>query len=246
EGSGAELDQLLAVDDPTTAEVRTLAAYLLWEARRASRGARSVSEGWSFAHASGSARLNAIRQFLEKHDHSLPIRASWLAWGSVASLAGNDVLTLARARDRLLERLYEQGLRPEQELPSFLRFGGQALGQRLRAIRQWMLELRETVGKCCERMDQWRLHKTEHGRTPECLDLIFAFGLARLGESAAAVELQDRAAKQLAGGDAFHQFLLRTYSLRIRQANDGKRSNRALPDSLLTYLKLKDPSQRHP
>src|SRR5262249_26695355 len=53
-------------------------------------------------------------------------------------------------------------------------------------------------------------------------------------------------AKQLAGGDAFHQFLLRTYSLRIRQANDGKRSNRALPDSLLTYLKLKDPSQRHP
>jgi hypothetical protein len=245
EENSPELNRLLAAADPTMAEVRELAALLLWTARHTSRGARSVGGGPFPANASGSARLNAVRQFLEQHDHTLPVRAAWLAWTSVVTLAGNDVLTLARARDRLLERLFQNGLRPEQELPSFLRFGGQALGQRLRAIRQWMLELRELVGKCCERMDNWRLYKTDHGTTPACLDLIFAFGLARLGESTAAAELQDRAAKQLAVEDAFYQFMLRAYTFRIRQANEGKLPTRSLPDAMLAYLELKEPSERH-
>lgn len=243
--STEKLDRLLAANDPTTGEVRSLAAYLLWASHRDHRGAGSLSDGSPLAHPSGSARLNAIRQSLEKHDHLLPIRAAWLAWTSVARLAGNDVLTLARARDRLLERLFQNGVRPEQELPSFLRFGGQALGQRFRAIRQWMLELRELVGRCFERMDKTRLIAIDHSKTPACLDLIFAFGLARLGESAAASELQERAAKQLAGGDAFHEFMLRAYSHRIRQAKDGKHPQGTLPNSFLAYLKLKDPSQRH-
>jgi hypothetical protein len=244
--SGIELDRLLAANDPSTGEVRSLAANLLWIAHRAAGGARIVDEGWSLAHVSGSARLNAVRLYLETHDHLLPVRAAWLAWASIAQLAGKDVLTLARTRDRLLERLYQEGLRPEQELPGFLRFGSRLHGPRLQAIRQWMLELRELVGKCCERMDSSRLIPIDHSMMPGCLDLIFAFGLARLGESAAAIELQERAAKLLATGGAFHQFLLRAYSLRVRQAKDGKQWYGALPDSILTYFQLQDPSERHP
>jgi hypothetical protein len=236
--NGPELDRLLQSGDPTTAEARQLVALLLWTVQHKKRAPR-------MGDSALTERMNAIRQFLEAHDPLLPIRAAWLAWTSLSSLAGGDVLALARARDRLLERLYQQGLRPEQELPTFLRFGGQALGHRFRAIGKWMLEMRELVGKCYERMDRSRLIPVDRGMTPACLDLIFAFGLARLGEISAAAELQDRAAKLLAKGNAFHQFMLRAYTFRIRQVSDGKVSTGTLPDALLAYLKLKDPSQRH-
>ena len=231
---GTELKCLLAVAEPTTAEMRGLAAFLLASARR-KKPLPAVVKG-----------LNTTRAYLEQHDHLLPVRAAWLAWASLATLAGNDVLTLARARDRLLERLYQNGLRPEQELPSFMRFGGQALTHRFRAICPWLLELREIAGQCCRRMDGERLIQTDRSQTPACLDLIFAFGLARLGESEAATRLQDRAAEQLRGSDEFHQFLYEAYSYRIRQVRAGKPAVGPLPDELLGYLKKKDTAQRMP
>jgi len=151
---------------------------------------------------------------------------------------------LARARDRLLDRLYRSGLRPEQELPSFLRFGGKALTHRFRTICLWLLELRELAGQCCRRMDTERLIQTDRGRMPACLDLIFAFGLARLGESEAAARLQDRAAQQLVGDGEFHRFLYEVYCHRIRQARAGRAAVGPLPDELLAYLKKKEPADR--
>lgn len=232
--SPADLDRLLAVADPTTAEVRALAAALWWVLSRPSPPAAVIE------------RLNVARQFLETHERLLPLRAAWLACTSAAKLAGGDVLALARARDRLLERLYQNGLRPEQELPSFLRFGGQTISHRYRAIRPWLTDLRELAGRCCQRMDNGRLIPTDRSQTPACLDLIFAFGLARLGETEAATRLQDRAAQQLGPGEAFHQFLLRAYGYRIRQTRDGKPSTGPLPDELLAYIAAKATSERLP
>jgi hypothetical protein len=232
--SDAALDGLLSTNDPTTAELRGLAACLLWAAQRRSPPPALIK------------RQSAIRHFLDTHDKLLPIRAAWLAWTSLATLAHGDVLAVARARDRLLERLYQNGLRPEQELPSFLRFGGQASGQRFRAIRDWLLKLRNLVARCCERMDAGRLIANDRSKTPACIDLIFAFGLARLGESEAASKLRERAQKLLADGEVFHQFLLGAYSYRIRQASEGSLPHGPLPDPLLAYLTTKEPSERHP
>jgi hypothetical protein len=234
ENEAVELDRLLNTGDPITAELRGLAAYLL------------RSAGSPVPSAALLDRLNAVRSFLEQHDQLLPLRAAWKAWGSLAVLAGNDVLTLARARDRLLERLYQNGLRPEQELPSFLRCGGQGHTDRFRSICPWLLHLRESAGECCKRMDDGRLVKTERSRTPACLDLIFAFGLARLGESEAASRLQDRAGEQLNTGEEFHRFLMAAYSYRIRQASTVKPRPGPLPDELLEYLKMKDTARRMP
>jgi hypothetical protein len=229
-----ELDRLLSTADPITAELRSLAAYLLGSAQRGAPSAALLE------------RLNSGRTFLEQHDHVLPLRAAWTAWNSLAVLAGNDVLTLARARDRMLERLYENGLRPEEELPAFLRYDGRGEAHRFRSICPWLLELRESAGECCKRMDDGRIVKTDRGRTPACLDLILAFGLARLGEMEAAGRLQERAGKQLNDGEEFHRFLFAAYSFRIRQARTGKPRLGPLPDELLEYLNIKDTSRRMP
>ena len=39
------------------------------------------------------------------------------------------------------QQSFNNGLRPEQDLPSFLRFAGQPTSQRFRAVRQWMNDL---------------------------------------------------------------------------------------------------------
>jgi hypothetical protein len=230
----AELDRLFALSDPTTAEARGLAAYLFQAASRP-KPPPALAE-----------RLNPARQFLEAHDRLLPVRAAWLAWTSVAQLAGGDVLALARARDRLLERLYQNGLRPEQELPSFLRLGGKANTHGFRAIGPWLLNLRELAERCCQRMDKGRLIQIDRSQTPACLDLVFAFGLARLGESEAAPRLQQRAALQLDTGDAFHEFVRRAFDYRIAQARGGLPPTGALPDELLAAVVQKAPSERLP
>jgi hypothetical protein len=237
-GQGSEaatsLDHLLAQPDPTTAEVRGLAAYLLKEAGR-STPPTALAE-----------RLNAVRHFLDAHDRLLPMRAAWLAWTSLARLAGGDVLALARARDRLLERLYQNGPRPEQELPSFLRFGNREVRRRSQSIGPWLRMLRDLVGRRCEHMDQGRLTPRDRSKTPACLDLVFAFGLTRLGEYEAAAQLQERAANQLTPGEEFHSFLLRCYGYRIGQAREGKPASGPLPDVFLDYHVWKGIHERGP
>ena len=115
--------------EPATADLRALAAYLTWAACQEP------------PPAALTPRLGPVSRFLEAHERLLPVRAVWLAWSHLRRLSGGDVLALARARDRLLERLYHNGLRPEQDLPSFLRFAGQPTSQRFRAVRQWMIDL---------------------------------------------------------------------------------------------------------
>ncbi|MFO0845591.1 MAG: hypothetical protein U0797_24935 [Gemmataceae bacterium] len=225
-----DLDRLLAIEEPATADLRALAAYLVHAAVQASPSPTLVE------------RLGPLSRFLEAHEKLLPVRAVWLAWSHLTLLSRGDVLALARARDRLLERLYHNGLRPEQDLPSFLRFAGQPTSQRFRAVRQWMVELSSLA-------QEWL--KADAGlpsataQTPAYVDLMFSFGLARLGENDAARDLLARARQALHGKDDAHTFLLSAYEYRIRQALDGKPHTGPLPDERLQELEIIERLQRY-
>jgi hypothetical protein len=223
--SGADLDRLLALTEPAAADVRALAAYVVWAARQQAPPAALLE------------RLNPAQRFLETHERLLPVRAVWLAWLHLVQMSHGDVLALARTRDRLLERLFQNGLRPELDLPGFLRFAGQPAGARFRAVRQWVLNL-------CDQAQYWVLEMKERSReaiTPAELtcgyiDLIFAFGLARLGEPDACRQLLQRAKKALDGQGEVASFLLQAFDYRIKQALEGKPHAGPLPNEQLEFL----------
>jgi hypothetical protein len=228
---GAELDLLLKLSDPDTADVRALAAYVFWA------GSQQAPP------ESLSQRLGKVGQFFEAHEAAVPVRAAWLAALGLHRLAGGDALGLARARDRLLERLFRIGLRPEQDLPSFLRFSGPAGNQRFRAVRQWLAEL-------CDRAREWvrdkgRIVAGEEPKTAAYADLFFAFGLAKLGETDACHRLRERAKAELGEAGVAHQFLLEAYEYRIRRALDGQPHAGPLPAEQMEYLALLIEDRKH-
>jgi hypothetical protein len=76
------------------------------------------------------------------------------------------------------------------------------------------------------------------------VDLIFAFGLARLGEGSAARELAQKAADALAAKrDVIHDILLAAYRYRIDQALSGKPHAGPLPAELLEWIHRFDASE---
>jgi cellulose synthase operon protein C len=225
-----DLDRLLNLAEPATADLRALAAYVTWAALE------------DAPPASLANRLGPVSRFLETHERLLPVRAVWLAWSHLTRLSSGDVLALARARDRLLERLFHNGLRPEQDLPSFLRFAGQPTSQRFRAVRQWMVDLAKLA-------QEW--HKDSGGVAPATsqtgayVDLTFAFGLARLGESDAAREVLQRAKATLSVKDDAHVFLYNAYEFRVRQALEGKPHTGLLSADQVEYLDHMDRLTRY-
>jgi cellulose synthase operon protein C len=218
--SAEDLDALLSLREPSTADLRALVAFLVWAAQ-CQPAPRPLLE-----------RLNPLQRFLEANEKLLPVRAVWLAWLSLVQLSQGDVLALARARDRLLERLFHNGLRPEQDLPSFLRFAGHSTSQRFRAVRQWLLHLAELAQHWVAEGSEPPLATLMKGY----VDLIFSFGLARLGETDASRELLGRAEAVLANADDVHQFLLGAYQYRITQALEGKPHAGPLPTEQLELL----------
>ncbi len=206
---GDELDWLLANSEPSSADMRSLAALIVWAARR-SPPPKALLD-----------RLNPIQMFLETHERLLPVRAVWLTWSNLVQLSKGDVLALARTRDRLLERLFQNGLRPEQDLPAFLRFSGTPASQRFRAVRQWLTQLAEMAHRWVHEAAQ--ATPAQH-QTPMdgYVDLVFSFGLARLGESDASRELLGKAQTVLAQENDVHQFLLGAFQYRIAQVAGGQ------------------------
>src|SRR5207253_3016501 len=122
-------------------------------------------------------RLPHLQQYLTRYDRALNVRAVWLAWHAMARLTG-DSLGLARIRDRVIDRLISEGMSPERDLPNFLRTAGHHDAERLRRVREQALELHKKALKWCDECENVR-HTSGH-----YVDLIFAFGLARLGEPA--------------------------------------------------------------
>lgn len=135
-----DLERVLDRPRPDPADVRALAGLIVLSSRQ--------------GEPAGAVRsnLDRIRGCLETNEHLLPARAAWLASFALARLAGGDVLSLARARDRLLERLFRKGLNVELDLPGFLRGTGQGEGQRSEAIRDWLDQLPELVHRWIDRL----------------------------------------------------------------------------------------------
>ena len=228
----AEFDKRLSAADPTPGETRQFVAALLTTAHQL------TLPKWL------RERLPAVQRYLDDHAAKLPVRLTWLAAHRLAQLGGADVLGLARVRDQLLQRLLEDGLNPERNLPHFLRFAGSKDAARARQIR-------EGAGRLHRLVRAWAKAGTaatgptdqpDHGMTLGYVDLLFAFAQAKLGDQYAAKELVEAARAVLtrdgpvAANRIAGRFLFEAYRHRIDQALAGTPAAGGLPPKLADEL----------
>ena len=177
------------------------------------------------------ANLGAIAEFLQRQEQYMPIRTAWLAWYSLYKLSDGDVLGLARARDRILERLFQNGLTPEFDMPSFLRVKGVSGDDRNRLFGQQI----KAIG---ERVENWVVDPAGVGSTAttrEYAKLYFAFGLARLGDSAAATSLMESACDTIVGKrDPIHSWLAEAFVERIGAVLNSEPQQGSFSEDLMT------------
>lgn len=231
EPSLAVLPQILGVPNPTSSQMQILASHVAWLAASGEQ------------HAEVANLLGPLQYMLEKFEALLPVRTAWLAWFALYQLSQNDVLLLARARDRLLERLFQQGLSPDRDLPGFLRVAGLQSGDRFRVVRQQVVDLRPVIhawsdANCRGVSARW---------TKWYIDMILAFGMARLGESGRCHEWLDGAAAELSNPkrDAVHKWFYSAYAHRVRQALNGEAIHSQLPPDLLQSLETMEKLDRY-
>jgi hypothetical protein len=243
--NGAELDRLLTLTDPLPTDMRALVAAIVHavaDAPPSAANKKSNSRPLTPAQQAIVERLPRIHAFLEEHESRLGIRAVWLAWSSLARLSAGDVLALARTRDRLLERLLNHGLNPQYDMPSFLRFSGQETSERYRTVRDRVVVLRdlaqEWIKRCYSRgINQAQDHEHHVAEATQAYkDLMFAFGLARLGEVGVCHRLKHQASEVLGQRDEVHSFLLQAFTYRVEQALAGNAHSGPLPPEQLEYL----------
>ncbi|HEV3386792.1 MAG TPA: hypothetical protein VG097_18390, partial [Gemmata sp.] len=225
-----DFKKYLAHDAPSHEEARIAVASFLWLA------SQKPIPVWL------NSCLPAMQSYLEKHEGALPIKAVWLTGYRLSQLAGADVLGLARIRDRLLQRLLNQGLSAERDLPLFLRVAGHEDSERLRMVNEKAMELHSVVRKWTEQMPV----------NLPYVDLFFAYALAKLGESTKARKLmedarkvmeapipplrEDRKYDETAVKAITSNFLYKTFSYRIDQVLSGKANRSQLDAELLSEL----------
>lgn len=183
--------------------------------------------------SSFSQHLLAIREHLEKFESSIGLRATWLAWANLTR--HGDVLALARARDRLLQRLIDHGLNKERDLAYFLRTAGEVNGDRMRLVRERALRVQRLV-------NGWHTGEDVKVNKPY-VDLLFAFAFAKLGEVDATRDLIKQAERELLKPiapdnrpDRAHELLFRGFRYRIEAALQGKPHIGGLPAELMASI----------
>lgn len=237
--STADLKQHLSQPTPSPSEVRGFAAHLIWACRD-----EAVSE-------SVKPRLPEIHKYLEANEKQMSIRAVWLTWLTLSRLEGSDVLALARVRDRLLQRLLEEGLNSERDLPTFLRFAGLRDSDRMRMVRDKAMNLEKMALRWIQLDND---HANEINRA--YVSLLFAFGLARLGDATLARDRIEEAGNVLQAKwesnrrsddgkvDPVHDYLFEAFKFRIEQALSGKPHAGPLSIELLDRLDQVDLQHR--
>ena len=222
------LDAVLAAEAPGSSHPNLIAAYLVWASRLDSLP--------TFL----SARRSELAQYLQKQEGFLPIRAAWLAWHAMYRMSGNDVLMLARARDRLLERLFRQGLTPEFDMAAFMRTGDAGVGDRFRTLRDQLVELHAAA-------IDWIVEPViaSNPQTKRYADLIFTYALARLGEEQRCKEMLERVGETLDGRDLIHRWAFHAFRLRIEQTLAGEATQGQLSEELLQELEMMDREDRY-
>jgi len=220
------LDGCLRNEQPTPSDVRQFCAIAI-------RAAADVPVADWF-----KARLGAVQQYLGRFEDRLPIRAVWLTALRLAQMSGSDVLGLARVRDRLLMRLLDRGLSPEQDLPSFLRYAGLHDAERMRVVREKAQEVFTVARLWASRSLSRGLPNSEPHPTLAYIDLAFSFTFAKLGDAITARRLMDSAKTVLirdnpSDAKAISSTLLfRAYAYRIEEAIAGKPHAGMLPEPL--------------
>jgi hypothetical protein len=217
------LAAILKADELRMSELRILVLSLL--------GAASPDEL--------APHLGRIQQQLEKHEHYLGARLVWLAWEAVHRMAHGDVLALARARDRLLERLYLTGLSADLDLPGFLRVSGAMSSDRYRRVRDHMQRMRPLVHK-------WIVTGVVLAPdTAPYADMMFASAFAQLGEPTLCHKLMREAQEKVTRRDDVNNWLLGAFEFRVNEALDGKRGANRLPAPMLEILEISDRLARY-
>ncbi len=215
-----ELEELLKLKRPTGNQLSRVIGFLV-------RQAQSDQTENLFL-----AQTNGVQEFLTRFEHILPVRIAWLAWWAIGKIFHCDILTLARARDRFLERLFQQGVRLERDVPRLLKAGRSDLpGGNSR-----MLDFRQLIHEWSQANRE--MHPgTIQNATPIYLDWILAFGLARRGETASARELLKSTREAMAfSNDPLHAWCQTAYEFRIQQTLNGEDFHSALPAELLDSL----------
>ena len=213
-----KLEDLMKLPEPTAVEARQFVACAL-------RLTHTEPLPTGLA-----ARLPAVGAKLEANEPKLPVRATWLLAYRLSQLAGSDALGLARTRDRLLQRLIEEGLRPERDLPFFLRGAGLKDSERLREVRDQARELHTAARQWAEAsLKQGALSsQQDQGATLGYIDLFFAFSLAKLGEATHARQLAESGRAVLSGFPATEDrgivgnYLAKAFTSRIEAALAGR------------------------
>ncbi|VTS00045.1 hypothetical protein [Tuwongella immobilis] len=228
--TAGELDRLLARSSPTASELRQFVGQILY-AMATEPNSPVIRE-----------RLPKLTQYLEMNETRLGVRAVWLSW---MALSYQDELTLARVRDRLIARLHEEGLNQERDMPTFLRFAGLRDSARARLVHD-RLESLHTLAL------RWNGEEPTMQANRSYIDLMFAYGQARVGETTLARQLLTRASDALAlrrhpagGRDEVHQFLSEAFRHRIDQVLAGRPATGPLPNELLTLLERIDKVPRY-
>ena len=187
-----------------------------------------------------TSRIDVLSRYIQRQENHMPIRAAWLAWDALVKLSHGDVLALARARDRLLERLYQSGMLAEFDLASFMRAGGGVEAKRLKGIRDFLVSLHTVVRR-------W-IAEPVAGQQPQTgayADMMFAFAMARLGESARADVILQEAAQKLSNRDGIHKWLGDAFTTRIIQALQGASEGQRLDEALLVRLERMEKLDRY-
>lgn len=209
---GGALERLLALDAPDRDDVRAVAAAVASDAE--------VPD------------LHAAQAWLDRHDAVLDARSLWLSRLGLARRVGGDPLVVAGARDRVLAAL-RSGLPVQANVPTFLRLAGaRGPGARLGPQLEALLDRFRRVKR--KRSVLEAQGKPEH--TAAIVELVFAWGFARLGQAELARGLRAQAVAVLEPGDAIHRFIAGAYGVRVEQALDGLPAETPLPGELAAAL----------
>jgi hypothetical protein len=158
--------------------------------------------------------LPELLRYFAAHARLLPARGEWLGWRSLYELAGHDVLGLARARDRLLTRLLEQGLTRDLDLPAFLR----QTSSDVSAILSLGVD---EFAVLHARMRTWRQPPGYPNAYDPLAELTFAVGFARLGATAHADQVAARALEQLNAGSPVEKWTALAFQFRLHSPNQA-------------------------
>ena len=225
---------------------RAIAAYVVWAVRQQPHPPDFLTN------------LNELHRYLDHHEELLPVRAVWLARSALLRMTRGDVLSLARTRDRLFERLLREGLSLDLDAPAFVRFAESDDADRLDAVGGWLVEKRKPIAewiahlgpaKSDGEVDRVALEpfglQAEVRCTCAYADLMLAWGLARLAEKNESARLRDEAWRNLDDADPIHSFLKTAFDFRIGQAREGKRAGGSLPPELLACLERMPADDRY-